>query len=373
MEDLSLKPKIRIGAVIAKQWTIKKKLGEGSCGTVFLLANISNPKAHAAMKVEPLMMNSNDEILKMEVFVLKKMQKSKHACRLFSAGRTTTFNYMIMSLLGKNLSDLRFMMPLKRFTTCTSLRLGKQGLQALKDLHSAGFIHRDVKPLNFSLGSTQSTKRVLFLFDFGLSRQIFLPVQGTNEMKLREPRKKVTFRGTVRYCSLNVHQHKEQGRHDDLISLLYTIVELITGELPWRGLNRRECAILKASVPDKRLFNQCPGNFITIYTYLKGLEYNDLPNYEFIDKKFDDILSSKNVKDESPYDWESGGRYFDDVAGKVMPKRRRNPDEQVEKDSSSTVKEEVPSTEEGPSTEGADSDMSGVDKENTLEDLQEIK
>lgn len=44
MGDLSLKPKIRIGAVIAEQWTIKKKLGEGSCGSVFLLVNISNPK-----------------------------------------------------------------------------------------------------------------------------------------------------------------------------------------------------------------------------------------------------------------------------------------------------------------------------------------
>ncbi|KAM3716524.1 Tau-tubulin kinase [Dirofilaria immitis] len=370
MGDLDSKPKIRIGAVIADQWTIKKKLGEGSCGTVFLLANISNPKAHAAMKVESLMANHDDEILKMEVFVLKKMQKSKHACRLFGAGRTSTFNYMIMSLLGKNLSDLRYMMPSKRFTTSTGLRLGKQGLQALKDLHSIGFIHRDVKPLNFSLGSTQSTKRILFLFDFGLSRQIFLPVQGTNEMKLREPRRKVVFRGTVRYCSLNVHQHKEQGRHDDLISLIYSIIELITGELPWRGLNRRECAAVKASIPDKKLFNvnfseysiftdqsdqQCPGNFILIYAYLKGLEYKDMPNYEFIDKKFDDTLSSKNIKDESPYDWESGGRYFDDVAGKVMPKRRRNPDEQVEKDSTSTVKEEAPSTEEGPSTEGDDS------------------
>lgn len=53
------------------------------------------------MKIEPLMLNRDDEILKMEVFVLKKMQKSEHVCRLYSAGRANTFNYMIMSLLGK--------------------------------------------------------------------------------------------------------------------------------------------------------------------------------------------------------------------------------------------------------------------------------
>lgn len=44
MVELGSKPNIRIGAVIGEQWTVKKKLGEGSCGIVFLLANISNPK-----------------------------------------------------------------------------------------------------------------------------------------------------------------------------------------------------------------------------------------------------------------------------------------------------------------------------------------
>ncbi|VDK30827.1 unnamed protein product [Gongylonema pulchrum] len=259
------------------------------------------------------------------------------------------------------------------------------GFQALKDLHLIGFIHRDVKPLNFSLGSTQTTRRRLFLFDFGLARQILLPVQGTNELKLREPRKKVTFRGTVRYCSVNVHDNKEQGRHDDLISLLYTVVELITGELPWRGLNRRDCANVKRSIPDKRLFNvsfirysaakqHCPACFTTLYTYLKGLEYKDVPNYELIKDKLDEALREKKATEDAPFDWEKGGRYYNKTGqNKIVPRRNKNPDEKVEKDSHSTIAEEAPSTIEDSATDGNTSGMSTADPENTLEDLQELQ
>lgn len=56
-------------------------------------------------------------------------------------------------------------------------------------------------------------------------------------MKLREPRKTAPFRGTIRYCSLNVHRRDEQGRHDDLWSLLYMTAEMILGTLPWYKIN----------------------------------------------------------------------------------------------------------------------------------------
>lgn len=36
------------------------------------------------------------------------------------------------------------------------------------------------------------------------------------------------------YASLNAHRKLEQSRRDDLWSLLYVIVELIYGTLPWR-------------------------------------------------------------------------------------------------------------------------------------------
>lgn len=43
------------------------------------------------MKVEPLMKDKDDEILKMEIYVLKRLQGSKHACRLFGCGKTEQF------------------------------------------------------------------------------------------------------------------------------------------------------------------------------------------------------------------------------------------------------------------------------------------
>lgn len=45
------------------------------------------------MKVEPLMKSKDDEILKMEVYVLKKMQRSKHVCQLLAAGKTASYKY----------------------------------------------------------------------------------------------------------------------------------------------------------------------------------------------------------------------------------------------------------------------------------------
>lgn len=82
-----------------------------------------------------------------------------------------------------------------------------------------------------------------------------------------QPRPVAGFRGTVRYASVNAHknkvstcdaapcghtfphvpswriiQHKvclilqEMGRHDDLWSLFYMLVEFLVGQLPWRKI-----------------------------------------------------------------------------------------------------------------------------------------
>jgi tau tubulin kinase len=73
------------------------------------------------------------------------------------------------------------------------------------------------------------------MLDFGLARQF---TTGTGEV--RPPRAAAGFRGTVRYASINAHKNKEMGRHDDLWSLFYMLVEFVNGQLPWRKIKDKE-------------------------------------------------------------------------------------------------------------------------------------
>lgn len=87
------------------------------------------------------------------------------------------------------------------------------------------------------------------------------------------------FRGTPRYCSMNVHQGKEQGRVDDLWSWLYMMIELHTG-LPWRRLtDEKEIAEAKRDCPIETLLKGCPKEFVNIHKYLETLEYKHRPDY----------------------------------------------------------------------------------------------
>lgn len=94
------------------------------------------------MKVEPFMKCKDDEILKMEVFVLRKLQKSKHACRLLLAGKEKNYSFLIMTLLGQDLTELRRRYPDRKMPLSATLKLGLQTLQSIQDLHLIGFAHR---------------------------------------------------------------------------------------------------------------------------------------------------------------------------------------------------------------------------------------
>ncbi|CAD5223401.1 unnamed protein product [Bursaphelenchus okinawaensis] len=358
--------KLNIGDKVKDTWIVKKKLGEGSCGMVFLVQSVklSGPEGKAAMKVEPFMKSKDDEILKMEVFVLKKVQKSKHACKLLMAGKDRNFSFLIMSLLGKELSELRRRYyPDRKMGPVASLRVGVQALQAIRDLHSVGFVHRDVKPTNFACG--HANRHIIYMFDYGLSRQIMTNEGG--KLKLREPREKVSFRGTVRYCSLNVHLYKEQGRHDDLWSILFMCIELCTATLPWKGMSRKESGAVKANVTDAALCKDCPPSFMEITKMLKSYEFKTTPAYDTIKGLLMRDIQNLKGNMNDPFEWEKTDK-------KVEKKNEeKDHDEKAEIDQSedTDTKKDLEESVESQASDD-ESQTKGFAKEDTLDNVAEM-
>lgn len=100
--------------------------------------------------------------------------------------------FLVMTLVGRNLSDLRRSCPQSRFTLSTSLRLGYQCLEAIEVMHSVGLLHRDIKPSNYALGLNDTDRRNVYLLDFGLVRRFKL-----KDGKKRNPRPVAGFRGII--------------------------------------------------------------------------------------------------------------------------------------------------------------------------------
>uniref|UniRef100_A0A915B4F6 non-specific serine/threonine protein kinase n=1 Tax=Parascaris univalens TaxID=6257 RepID=A0A915B4F6_PARUN len=169
------------------------------------------------------------------VQILLRLQGRSHAPLLWGSGSTDNFNYIVMQLLSINLNEIRKQSPFQRLSRPTMGRIVIQAIAALRDIHQLGYIHRDIKPQNMCFGLSQASKHRLIIVDYGLARR-FRHSSG----RLRPLREQCGFRGTTIYASLRSHDGKDLGPSDDLISLFYSAIEMVKGELPWKGLRRAE-------------------------------------------------------------------------------------------------------------------------------------
>ncbi|XP_028995937.1 tau-tubulin kinase 2 isoform X1 [Betta splendens] len=287
-------------SLVKERWKVVKKIGGGGFGEIYEAVDLLT-RVSVALKVESA--QQPKQVLKMEVAVLKKLQGKDHVCRFVGCGRNDRFNYVVMELQGRNLADLRRSMTRGTFSISTTLRLGRQILEAIESIHSVGFLHRDIKPSNFAMGRFPSTCRTCYMLDFGLARQFTNSCQ-----EVRPPRPVAGFRGTVRYASVNAHKNKEMGRHDDLWSLFYMLVEFLVGQLPWRKIKDKEhVGKLKETYDHRLMLKHLPAEFGVFLEHISNLDYFTKPDYQLLMSVFDNSMKTYNVVENDPYDWERTG------------------------------------------------------------------
>ncbi|KAM6081532.1 tau-tubulin kinase 1 [Chlamydotis macqueenii] len=286
--------------VVKDRWKVLKKIGGGGFGEIYEAMDLLT-RENVALKVESA--QQPKQVLKMEVAVLKKLQGKDHVCRFIGCGRNEKFNYVVMQLQGRNLADLRRSQPRGTFTLSTTLRLGKQILESIEAIHSVGFLHRDIKPSNFAMGRLPSTYRKCYMLDFGLARQY---TNTTGEV--RPPRNVAGFRGTVRYASVNAHKNREMGRHDDLWSLFYMLVEFAVGQLPWRKIKDKEqVGMIKEKYEHRMLLKHMPSEFHLFLDHIASLDYFTRPDYQLIMSVFENSMKERGITENEAFDWEKAG------------------------------------------------------------------
>lgn len=199
---------------------------------------------------------------------------------------------MVMDRLGSSLEDLVSKCG-RKFSLKTVLMLAIQMLERIEFIHTRDILHRDIKPDNFLMGNGRN-EHVLYIVDFGLAKK--LTQKDGQHITYKENK---NFTGTARYASLNTHLGIEQGRRDDLESMMYVVMYLYLGHLPWMGVsskNKKEkyekIMEMKMTMDINQFFTKFPKELADIFKYVRALDFEQLPDYQFIKDKLNVIMTS---------------------------------------------------------------------------------
>ncbi len=182
---------------------------------------------------------------------LKKNKSNVSIPSIKGTGTEGEYKYIILELMNNNLKNH------KEIFDYTNL------FKEIYNLHKSNIVHRDIKPENFVLDKNGK----IYIIDFGLATLC------SNKILKN-------FIGNQRYASHTCDSKEYTYSYkDDVISLVYMILDLLFGFLPWDKGDRKHLA-----------------NFRSHYNNHFLCDILDICNTEFnYEKVFDVLNKSKNT------------------------------------------------------------------------------
>ncbi|KRH93186.1 Casein kinase (serine/threonine/tyrosine protein kinase) [Pseudoloma neurophilia] len=281
---------------------IVKKLGQGSYGLVFEVLDAHDQPRALKLETTPQKPSSQ---LRNEYEAYVDFSECKGIANIYAFGVYDNYFYLVMDLLGPSLQD-KFEEQGKKFSSKTIYMIGISILRLLETTQKCNRIFRDIKPENILIG--RDSPEILYLTDLGMSVYFRDPL--TKRHKPFSNNKSLT--GTARYASLNTHSGYEQSRRDDLECLGYTLIYFFKAELPWMGLREgntrakhKKIGDLKRKTQLEVLCDNIPAKkyLIKYMKYVRKLEFDEKPNYEYLISLFKSALKSINQKNDLAFDW----------------------------------------------------------------------
>jgi len=230
------------GKLFLKRFEVQRLLGEGGMGRVYLCKDVSLNNRPVVLKV------MHEHIAKDAKFSERFKQEMTAMSRFNHPYAVMLFDFQIdpedgPCIIMEYVKGETLAAVLKREGRLLAPRVGRllgQICEVLQEAHAIGLIHRDLKPSNLMVLDAGSPREKIKVMDFGLAK--------TSQM-LKEPsdaEHKEYMVGTPAYMSPEQARGEEIDFRSDLYSLGVIIYELLTGRLPFPGLNTMDAMLAHA-------------------------------------------------------------------------------------------------------------------------------
>jgi tRNA A-37 threonylcarbamoyl transferase component Bud32 len=225
------------------QYRLKKKIGAGGMGEVYLAEHTLLKRPCAIKRIRPG--NDNDPVtlarFEREVRATAELSHP-HTVEIYDYGRAGdgTFYYVMEYLWGLSLEDLvnrSGPLPAARVVFLLS-----QVCEALEEAHANGLIHRDLKPGNIFAARRGGRYDFVKLLDFGLVKSVERPDDPTLS-------RQETVVGSPMYMAPEQFGGETPDARADVYSMGGVAYFLLTGRPPFVGPTSYEIMIAHARDP----------------------------------------------------------------------------------------------------------------------------
>ena len=289
MKTKSLKDKI-----IFKKYKIMKFISSSTFSDVYEGINIIN-RTPVALKIEKI---NNLKLLESEAYFLMQL-KGFGIPEIKSFGKSGGFHILIEELLGPNLDDLFIKYKynvnpnVKKIKSLKDICMfALQSLDRIKYVHDKNVLHRDIKPKNFIIGKKDPHN--IYLIDFGFSRKYRSSRTGRHIIFIKH----YNLVGSLCYSSCNGIQGYEISRRDDLEWLKYEEFTNLDDKEFIEKIRK-----MKTEISEEKLCNGLPEEFISYMKYVKHLEFEEEPNYQYLYNLFLSVLTKNELINDLNFFW----------------------------------------------------------------------
>jgi len=235
-----------VGSIIQKVYHVKKKLGEGGMGTVYLAEHVKMGRKSALKVMNPGMVHDADAISR---FNREAANASKinhpNVAAVYDFGETEdgliflAMEFIEGPSLTKVIEEAGSLPPLR------AADITRQASEALSVAHDMGIVHRDLKPDNIMLAKGREGVDVVKVVDFGIAKA------GADEGQ--KVTKTGMVVGTPEYMSPEQLSGDKLDGRSDTYSLGLVAFNMLTGKLPFPAATAQESMIARLMEAPKTL------------------------------------------------------------------------------------------------------------------------